>query len=81
MAFAYILFSKKVNKTYVGSTTNLTRRLKEHNEGKGMATKKYIPWDLIYKEEFQNIYEARKREKYLKSCAGRKLIKKMLFNQ
>lgn len=75
MAYVYILKSLKYRKLYVGSTTDLTRRLVEHNSGLSNYTKLYMPWTLIYKEEFINVSDARKREKYFKSCAGRKFIR------
>ena len=78
MNYVYILKSIKYPKTYVGSTTDIARRTKEHELGKTAFSKKYRPWKLVYKEEFLNIIEARKREKYFKSAAGRKFIKKIL---
>jgi len=80
MAFVYILLSDKIKRTYVGSTTDIGRRLKEHNDGKNFFTKRYTPWKLFYKEEYSDLGEARKREKYLKTCAGRKFIKKLFDN-
>lgn len=80
MAFVYILLSQKFKKTYTGSTTDLDRRIKEHNAGNHVFTKRYIPWKIIYKEEYPTLIEARKREKYLKSCAGRKFIEKLFGN-
>lgn len=77
MAFVYILLNKQSNKTYTGSTTDLQRRIKEHNSGNHKFTKRYIPWEIFYKEEYPSLSEARKRERYLKSCAGRKFIKKL----
>jgi len=77
--FVYVLLSTKTRKTYVGSTTNFNRRLFEHNEGKSYYTKRYAPWKLIYKEGFENVLDAKKREKYLKSRSGRKLVLKKLF--
>lgn len=77
MAFVYILLNKKLGKTYTGSTIDLARRLEEHNSGSSCYSKKYTPWDLFYKEEFPTLLEARKREKYLKSCAGRKFVKNL----
>ena len=77
MVFVYILLSQKNNITYTGSTIDLERRIKEHNNGENFSTKKHIPWRLFYKEEYSTLLEARKREKYLKSCAGRKFIKKL----
>ncbi len=80
MPFVYILLSEKSRKTYTGSTTDLERRIKEHNSGNHSFTKRYIPWKIIYKEECPSLTQARKREKYLKSCAGRKFIKKLFNN-
>jgi putative endonuclease len=77
MPFVYILLSEKSNKTYVGSTADLERRIKEHNNENHAFTKRHIPWKLFYKEKYHTLIEARKREKYLKSCAGRKFIKKL----
>jgi putative endonuclease len=75
MAFVYILKSTNFPKTYVGSTVNFERRLTEHNSGKSTFTKRYLPWVVVYKEEFDDLSLARKREKYLKSADGRKFIK------
>jgi len=58
----YILFSAKLNKYYVGSTTDIERRLLEHNRGKEKFTKTGIPWLLVYKETLDSLPEARKRE-------------------
>jgi putative endonuclease len=78
MPFTYILKSKIAEITYVGSTTDLDRRIIEHNSGQSEFTAKYKPWQLIYKEEFNDISKARKREKYLKTATGRKFIKKIM---
>lgn len=58
----YILFSLKLNKYYVGSTTDLRRRLVEHNRGKEKFTKTGVPWLFVYSEAFGQITAARKRE-------------------
>ena len=78
--YVYILKSKNYNKTYIGYTNNLERRIREHNSGKSIFTSKFIPWKLVYKEEFDNQIEARKKEKYYKSSAGRRKIK-LLINK
>ena len=78
--FVYILASKRYRKTYAGITDDLGRRLNEHNAGKETYTKRYKPWKVIYKENVDNRKEARKREKYFKSSAGRCWIKKNLFD-
>ena len=76
MAWVYMLFSSQNRKTYTGSTTNLERRLAEHNSGKHAYTKRYVPWVVVYKEEVAELKTARSREKYLKSAAGRRFIKR-----
>ena len=76
MAWVYILKSRTVNKTYVGSTTDIDRRIQEHNSGKHTFTKRYLPWVVVYKERVADLLTARQREKYLKSAAGRRFIKR-----
>ncbi len=77
MYVVYVLKSLTVNKSYVGITDNLDERLSQHNLGESFYTKRYMPWNVIYTEKFNNREEARKREKYLKSCAGRKFLKNL----
>ena len=78
MYFVYILFSVKLNKRYIGSSHDAERRIKEHNLGKSKFTKAGIPWELIHKESFPTNLEARKRELFLKSGIGRKLLDQIL---
>jgi putative endonuclease len=66
------------NHFYVGLTENLQNRLYEHNSGKTKSTKAFAPWKIVYTEEFSTREEARQREKYLKSGAGRKFRGKIL---
>ena len=78
MYFVYIIKSLNVLRYYIGSTENIDRRLSDHNSGKVNATKAYKPWELVYTEEYSSEDKAIKREKYFKSAAGRRLIKKIL---
>ncbi|MEQ9301815.1 MAG: GIY-YIG nuclease family protein [Cyclobacteriaceae bacterium] len=71
MCYVYILRSKKFNKHYTGQTKNLNKRIEEHNSGKTKSIKAYIPFELIYFEEFSTRKEALEREKYFKSGCGR----------
>ncbi len=76
--WVYILKSLNYDKTYVGFTNNLERRLNEHNSGKTIFTNKYKPWKIVYKEEALDRITARKREKYFKSSAARRKLKSIL---
>jgi putative endonuclease len=77
MYFAYILKSKVDGSYYKGSSENLALRLRQHNSGKSHFTSRKVPWELIYSEHFNTREEALKREKYFKSAAGRRFIKKL----
>lgn len=62
---------------HVGFTSDLERRLNEHNAGKTKSTKAYRPWSLFLTETFDSRELARNREKYLKSGSGKEYIKKI----
>ena len=53
---------------------NPESRLKTHNLGKVKSTKHYRPFKLIHAEPAKSSVEARKREKYLKSAAGKRYL-------
>ena len=72
MYFVYILQSEKDNQLYVGMTSNVERRLKQHNDGGVRSTSKRRPFKVIYKEPYSSRVEAREREKFLKSYKGAK---------
>lgn len=78
MYFIYVLYSSSLHKRYVGSTSDISKRIKEHNSGKSKFTKSGLPWILIYQEEFISNSEARKRELFLKSGVGRKYLDEVL---
>ena len=78
----YVLYSDSFDKIYVGFTSDLSARLKSHNE---LSTKgwtvKYRPWKLIYSEEYSNKRTAMKREKELKTALGRKFIREEVLKK
>ena len=65
-------------KIYKGVTNNLERRLREHHNGNTRTTSMMKEVTLAYKEELGSFKEARKREVYFKSAAGRRFLKKIL---
>jgi len=76
VCFVYVLKSLSAEKFYTGHTDDLERRLLEHNSGHGYYTKRFMPWIMAYREDVDSKDEAIKREKYLKSAAGRRWVKK-----
>lgn len=71
----YVLLSLKDKKLYIGITTNLKQRLTDHFKGKSLATKSRRPFKLIYCEYFLSKHDAYRREKYLKTTVGKKMLK------
>lgn len=74
------MLSIRDNRTYLGSTDDLVRRLKEHESGECKSTKNRRPLKLIYTEEYDTIEVARKRERYLKTRHGRRELKRIFEN-
>ena len=76
--YVYVLQSKKNKELYKGYTSNLKKRLKQHNKGMVKSSKRYMPWKLIYYEACLDIKDAKRREKYLKTSQGNRLLKRRL---
>ena len=72
--FVYVLKSEADGTFYVGITSRLRRRIREHNLGYCRSTRARRPWRLLYKEECRDHVEAREREKQLRSGAGRRWL-------
>lgn len=64
--FVYILKSLKDNKQYIGSTVNVEKRIREHNNGFVKSTKNRRPLVLKYILEYRTIEEAAGMEKRFK---------------
>ena len=81
MEYVYILRSKKdKSKRYVGVTTNLERRLKQHNiASSNHYTYKYTPWEIETYIAFQNKDLAQAFEAYLKSHSVRAFLRRRLI--
>ncbi len=76
--YVYVLQSRKYNELYIGYTKDLKKRLVQHNEGLNVSTKRYMPWEIIYYEACRDMLDAERREKYLKTSQGRRLLKRRL---
>ena len=73
----YVLRSAKDGKRYIGISSDIQRRISRHNSGHVPSTKGRRPFELIYTEGFAFRSEAREREVYFKTAAGRRFLDKM----
>ena len=82
MFYAYVVKSLRVDSYYYkGHCKDLEERLKQHNSGMTRSIRNYIPFEIIYFEEFEKLEDAVKREKYFKSAAGRKYLKNKILKK
>lgn len=71
MVYVYLIESLSISgQRYVGITSDLKRRLQEHNAGKSSHTSKYLPWRLVTYIAFSDRTKAEAFERYLKSGSG-----------
>jgi putative endonuclease len=80
MQFVYVLKSFKDNNLYIGCTSNINKRISEHNSGKVLSTKGRRPFKLIFQESFEDKYEAFDRERYYKTAKGKRELKNKIIN-
>ncbi|MCX6784996.1 MAG: GIY-YIG nuclease family protein [Candidatus Komeilibacteria bacterium] len=75
MYIIYWIINEQRNKTYVGFSDDLPRRLQEHKNKKVKSTQDFGKLSCYKLETVDSLAKAIKREKYWKSCAGRKKLK------
>lgn len=74
----YVLISLKDRNLYVGYTIDLQQRLTAHFHGEVASTAPRRPFRLIYAEYHHAMSDAKRREQYLKTSAGKTALKLML---
>ncbi len=78
--YVYVLIGLQDFQFYVGHTTNLEKRVNDHNSGKVNSTKFRRPLQLVYFEGSFNLHDALHREKYLKTTYGKRYLRNRLKN-
>ncbi|MDR3564761.1 MAG: GIY-YIG nuclease family protein [Negativicutes bacterium] len=63
---------------YVGLTQDLRNRINQHQAGEVQSTRTRRPFELIYYEACQNVQDAARREKYLKTAWGKRYLKQRM---
>ena len=81
MYFVYILYSKSINKYYVGFSENPAKRLDFHNsDSNKIWSKRGRPWELTATFSFQTKTQALKAEKFIKKQKSTQYIKAIIEN-
>ena len=80
MYYVYLIESISMQGArYLGMTTDLKKRLQEHNAGKSSHTSKFEPWKLTTYIAFSDRAKAKAFEHYLKSGSGHAFARKRLW--
>ncbi|MBU0531212.1 GIY-YIG nuclease family protein [Patescibacteria group bacterium] len=78
MHYVYVIWSESAKRKYIGSTSDLKKRLLCHNTGLVTSTKTFIPWKLIFYEAHSDKMLAILSEMFYKTAQGRRQLKKKL---
>ncbi|MCF8374389.1 MAG: GIY-YIG nuclease family protein [Bacteroidales bacterium] len=76
--FVYILYSKSLDKYYVGYTENIEARIAKHNSKHKGFSGKAKDWEVVYSESHDSKYEALKRETQIKKWKSSAMIEKLI---
>ena len=76
--YTYVLFSERDHKLYIGFTSDVFKRLSEHNAGLNISTAPRRPLSLIYFEGHLTKNDALRRESYFKTTSGKRTLQIIL---
>ncbi|PIS42564.1 MAG: hypothetical protein COT24_02925 [Candidatus Kerfeldbacteria bacterium CG08_land_8_20_14_0_20_40_16] len=76
--YVYITESQKDFCYYIGVTSDVKKRLYEHNAGLSKSTKPRRPFKLVRVEKYNDRKTAYQRERFLKSKKSSKIIEKII---
>ena len=78
MYSVYIMYSQKLDKYYIGYSSDVEDRLRKHNRNSKGFSSLGIPWILLYTECFESKKEALAREKQLKNWKNRNRLESLI---
>lgn len=78
MYTVYIIYSYKLDKYYIGFTSDISDRLLKHNRKSKGFSNLGRPWKLVLSESFENKKLAMEREKQLKSWKNRERLETLI---
>jgi putative endonuclease len=77
--WTYILYSAALGKYYIGSTKDLTGRIRRHLSNHKGYTAATDDWELVYSEKYPTKGEASKRERQLKSWKNKNRLQDLIL--
>jgi putative endonuclease len=78
MYTVYIIYSQKIDKYYIGFSSNVPERLCKHNRNSKGFSNIGKPWVLVYQESFKNKKDAMTRESQLKKWKNRERLESLI---
>ncbi len=78
MAWVYILKSDLNGRFYVGSTTDIERRMAQHQRNQTPSTHRMKAYKLVFSQEYSTLQEAREIEKRLKKLKRKDYLQKII---
>ena len=79
MYYFYVLYSQKDHRLYKGVTSDVNKRLEEHNSGRTRSTKHRRPFVMLHNEAYPDKISALKQEKWSKTLEGGARLKEKLI--
>jgi putative endonuclease len=78
MYSVYIIYSQKIDKFYIGFSSNVHERLRKHNRNSKGFSATGRPWGIVYTEAFDNKKKAMCRERQLKNWKNRERLEALI---
>ncbi len=78
MYFVYILYSARIDKYYIGYSSNVNVRLLKHNTSNSGFTSTGKPWIVVYTEAFKDKKTAMTRERQIKNWKNKYMISNLI---
>jgi putative endonuclease len=78
MYTVYIIYSQRIDKYYIGFSSNVPDRFRKHNRNSKGFSAAGRPWIIVFTEAFENKKKAMKREKQLKKWKNRERLEALI---
>ena len=78
MYYVYIIYSHKLDKYYIGYSSDVHERILKHNRRSKGFSSLGRPWIIVYTESFNNKKDAMARERQLKKWKNRERLETLI---